>query len=108
MKTYKRRLKSRLSPLTVVMLIILVLYCAFLLGMLLWAVLTAFKEPLAFNRNKVGLPNPWYFKNIPYVLKNAEIRKEQGVVPFGEIVWNSILYSVGCALVNTFVTAVVA
>lgn len=90
------------------MLIVLVLYCAFLLGMLLWAVLTALKEPLAFNRNKVGLPNPWYFENIPYVLKNAEIRKEQGVVPFGEIVWNSILYSVGCALVNTFVTAVVA
>lgn len=108
MKTHKRRLKSRLSSLTVVMLIVLVLYCAFLLGMLLWAVLTALKEPLAFNRNKVGLPNPWYFENIPYVLKNAEIRKEQGVVPFGEIVWNSILYSVGCALVNTFVTAVVA
>ena len=108
MKTHKRRLKSRLSPLTVVMLVVLILYCAFLLGMLLWAVLTALKEPLAFNRNKVGLPNPWYFENIPYVLKNAEIRKEQGVVPFGEIVWNSILYSVGCALVNTFVTAVVA
>ena len=72
------------------MLIVLVLYCAFLLGMLLWAVLTALKEPLAFNRNKVGLPNPWYFENIPYVLKNAEIRKEQGVVPFGEIVWNSL------------------
>ena len=108
MKTYKRRLKSRLSPLTVVMLVVLILYCAFLLSMLLWAVLTALKEPLAFNRNKVGLPNPWYFENIPYVLKNAEIRKAQGVVPFGEIVWNSILYSVGCALVNTFVTAVVA
>ena len=108
MKTHKRRLKSRLSPLTVVMLVVLILYCAFLLGMLLWAVLTALKEPLAFNRNKVGLPNPWYFENIPYVLKNAEIRKEQGVVPFGEIVWNSILYSVGCAFVNTFVTAVVA
>ena len=108
MKMNKKHLKNRLSVLTVVMLVVLILYCAVLLGMLLWAVLTALKEPLAFNRNKVGLPNPWYFKNIPYVLKNAEIRKEQGVVPFGEIVWNSVLYSVGCAFINTLVTAVVA
>lgn len=108
MKMNRKHLKNRLSVLTVVMLVVLILYCAVLLGMLLWAVLTALKEPLAFNRNKVGLPNPWYFKNIPYVLKNAEIRKEQGVVPFGEIVWNSVLYSVGCAFINTLVTAVVA
>lgn len=90
------------------MLVVLILYSALLLGMLLWTVLTALKEPLAFNRNRVGLPKPWYFENIPYVLKNAEIRKEQGVIPFGEIVWNSILYSVGCAFINTLVTAVVA
>lgn len=108
MKKHKKHLKSRLSPLTVVMLVVLILYGALLFGMLLWTVLTALKEPLAFNRNRVGLPNPWYFENIPYVLKNAEIRKEQGVVPFGEIVWNSILYSVGCAFINTLVTAVVA
>lgn len=108
MKKHKKHLKSRLSPLTVVMLVVLILYGVLLFGMLLWTVLTALKEPLAFNRNRVGLPNPWYFENIPYVLKNAEIRKEQGVVPFGEIVWNSILYSVGCAFINTLVTAVVA
>ena len=108
MKMNRKHLKNRLSVLTVVMLVVLILYCAVLLGMLLWAALTALKEPFAFNRNKVGLPNPWYFKNIPYVLKNAEIRKEQGVVPFGEIVWNSVLYSVGCAFINTLVTAVVA
>jgi len=98
----------RLSPLTVVMLIVLVLYSAFLLGMLLWAVLTALKEPLKFNNNKVGLPDPWCFDNIPYVLEHAEIRKAQGVVPFSEIVWNSVVYSIGCALVNTTVTAIVA
>ncbi len=108
MKKKNERLKNRLSALTVVMLVVLILYSAFLLGMLLWAVFTALKKPTDFNRNRVGLPNPWYFENIPYVLKNAEIRKEQGVVPFYEIVWNSVLYSVGCAVVNTLVTGVVA
>lgn len=90
------------------MLVVLVLYSAFLLAMLLWAVLTALKKPLRFLNNTVGLPNPWYFGNVPYVLKNAEIIKEQGVVPFYEIVWNSLLYSVGCSIINTLVTCIVA
>lgn len=107
-KLKAKNVKSKLSPLTIVMLVVLVLYSAFLLAMLLWAVLTALKKPLKFLNNTVGLPNPWYFGNIPYVLKNAEIIKEQGVVPFYEIVWNSVLYSVGCSIINTLVTCIVA
>lgn len=107
-KLKAKNVKSKLSPLTIVMLVVLVLYSAFLLAMLLWAVLTALKKPLRFLNNTVGLPNPWYFGNIPYVLKNAEIIKEQGVVPFYEIVWNSVLYSVGCSIINTLVTCIVA
>lgn len=107
-KLKAKNVKSKLSPLTIVMLVVLVLYSAFLLAMLLWAVLTALKKPLRFLNNTVGLPNPWYFGNVPYVLKNAEIIKEQGVVPFYEIVWNSALYSVGCSIINTLVTCIVA
>lgn len=107
-KLKAKNVKSKLSPLTIVMLVVLVLYSAFLLAMLLWAVLTALKKPLRFLNNTVGLPNPWYFGNVPYVLKNAEIIKEQGVVPFYEIVWNSVLYSVGCSIINTLVTCIVA
>lgn len=107
-KLKAKNVKSKLSPLTIVMLVVLVLYSAFLLAMLLWAVLTALKKPLRFLNNTVGLPNPWYCGNVPYVLKNAEIIKEQGVVPFYEIVWNSLLYSVGCSIINTLVTCIVA
>ena len=107
-KLKAKNVKSKLSPLTIVMLVVLVLYSAFLLAMLLWALLTALKKPLRFLNNTVGLPNPWYFGNVPYVLKNAEIIKEQGVVPFYEIVWNSLLYSVGCSIINTLVTCIVA
>ena len=56
----------------------------------------------------MGLPDPWYFKNFGYVLKNAQIEKEQGVVPFAEIILNSVVYAVGCSVVNTFVTMLVA
>lgn len=100
--------KSRLSPLTVVMLVLLVAYCVMLLGLIFWMTITALKKPLGFNTNRVGLPDPWYFKNFGYVLKNAQIEKEQGVVPFAEIILNSVVYAVGCAVVNTFVTMLVA
>ncbi len=104
----RKKLKNRLSPITIIMLVVLILYCVFLLSMLLWTVLTSLKKPLGFNNNVIGIPKPWYFKNIPYILEHAEIIKEQGIVPFYEIVWNSVLYSVGCALINTAVTCVVA
>lgn len=104
----RKKLKNRLSPITIIMLAVLILYCVFLLSMLLWTVLTSLKKPLGFNNNVIGFPKPWYFKNIPYILEHAEIIKEQGIVPFYEIVWNSVLYSVGCALINTAVTCVVA
>ena len=100
--------KNKLSPLTIVMLVVLVLYSLSLLGMLLWAVLTVLKEPNEFLFNRVGLPEEWYFDNIPFVLKNAKLYRGQEESPFAEIVWNSILYSVGCSLVNTFVTGIVA
>lgn len=100
--------KNKLSPLTIVMLVILIMYCVLLLSMLVWMLLTSLKQPVGFNYNKVGLPDPWYFKNFGYVLKNAQIEKEQGVVSFGEIILNSVLYSVGCAVINTLVTMIVA
>ena len=100
--------KSRLSPLTVVMLVLLIAYCVMLLGLIFWMTITALKKPLGFNTNRVGLPDPWYFKNFGYVLKNAQIEKEQGVVPFAEIILNSVVYAVGCSVVNTFVTMLVA
>ncbi len=108
MKTNRKRLKNRLSTLTVIMLVVLILYSALLLGMILWAVLTAHKDTSDFYKNKIGWPNPWVFDNVPYVLREFQMQKEQGVVPFYEIVWNSVLYSVGCALINTLVTGVVA
>lgn len=92
---------AKFSPLTIVMLVILTLYSVLLICLLLFAVVTALKKPLDFADNPIGFPSPLYFKNFGYILKNTVIEKEQGVVSFGEIIWNSIYYAVGCALVNT-------
>lgn len=103
-----KRRKSRFTPLVAVLFVFLAIYCVFLCGLLLWGLLTALKEPLAFNGNRTGLPDPWYFKNFGYVLKNATLKKNGAEVPFGAIVWNSVVYSVGCAFVNTLVLCLTA
>lgn len=107
-KHMNNRLRTKFSPLTIVMFIVLILYSVLLLGMLLWAVMTAFKEPDTFIFNMTGLPDPWYFENIPYVLENAELEKAQGVVSFSEIIWNTLVYSIGCSIVNTLVICIVS
>lgn len=100
--------KSRFSPFTIIMLIILSVYSALLIYMLGFALITALKRPLDFADNPTGLPNPWYFKNFSYILENTVIKKANGPVSFGRIVWNSIYYSIGCSLVNTVTLFAVA
>mgnify|MGYP004658557619 FL=1 len=100
--------KARFSPLTIIMFVVLTVYSILLIALLGYALITALKRPMDFSDNQVGLPDPWYFKNFSYILKNAQIKKAQGVVNFGRIIWNSIYYSVGCALVNTVVLFAVA
>lgn len=100
--------RARLSPLTIVMLVLLSVYCVLLLLLLLWGFMTALKYPLDFNDNMAGIPNPWYFENFSYVLNNATLKRQQGYVMFSEIIWNSAVYSIGCSLVNTIVLCVTA
>ena len=62
-----------MSPLTIVMAIILGLYCAILIIWLIWAFLTSLKDPNDFLGNKYGLPDPWYFDNFSYVLHEYKV-----------------------------------
>lgn len=103
-----RKHKITFSPLVIILFVFLIAYCLFLTGLLLWGLLTALKQPLDFNGNRAGLPDPWYFKNFGYVLENATLKKSGVEVPFGEIIWNSVIYSVGCALINSLVLCVTA
>ena len=101
-----------MSPLTIVMAIILGLYCAVLIIWLIWALLTSLKDPNDFLGNKYGLPNPWYFDNFSYVLKEYKVEKlidgVKTVISTGDMILNSILYSVGSAFVATLVPCITA
>ena len=115
MKKIKRKngaIKEGFSPLTIVMAVILGLYCLVLAIWLVWALLTSFKNPNDFLGNKYGLPNPWYFDNFAYVIYEYKVEKlidgVSTVISTGDMILNSVLYSVGSAFIATLVPCITA
>lgn len=51
---------------------------------LLWVIINSFKSTQAFQLNRMGLPNPWYFGNFPYVWEFGN---------FGTLFYNSAFYT---------------
>ena len=115
MEKIKRKngaIKEGFSPLTIVMAVILGMYCLILAIWLVWALLTSFKNPNDFLGNKYGLPNPWYFDNFAYVIYEYKVEKlidgVSTVISTGDMILNSVLYSVGSAFVATLVPCITA
>ncbi len=104
--------KERMTPLTAVMATVLGLYCLILLIWVVWAVLTALKHPDDFLGNKWGLPDPWYFGNFSYILKEYKVEKlingTKKIIGTGQMIGHSILYSVGSAFVASLVPCITA
>lgn len=117
----KNRLTRKFSPLTVIMLVVLLLFSVILLGVLFWVVMTSFK-PATFSGFKSGtkstynLPETLHFENYIKVFENFFI---EGVpypesvggtrtVYIGQMFLYSILYCVGCSVIQTIVQCVTA
>ena len=117
----KNRLTRKFSPLTAIMLGILILFSVVLLGMLFWTVMTSFKSA-SFSGFKsktastYNLPKELHFENYIKVFESFYI---EGVaypesvggtrtVYIGEMFLYSILYCVGCSVIQTLVQCVTA
>ena len=110
-KMKSKEVRERLSPVTVFMLAVLVLFTLSLFIPLLWALLTSFKNQSDFRINIIGLPKQWVW-NFSYVLKKftVPVQTEAGekMVGMGLMYVNSLLYSVGCAFFGTLVPCITA
>ena len=115
----KKRTHDKFSPLTVIMLVVLCLYCAILLFLMLWAVMQIFKHPMDFNKNPIWFPTKknglqgWTTVNFRALISYSETAwmgsdATRTRVGFVELILNSISYAVGGALVNAAVTCLVA
>lgn len=102
--------KTKFSPLTVVLFVLLTVYVLFMLALFLWVFLTASKayygdyfDHPKVGKNIVGLPLKFMlFDNI------KEINKGFADGTLVSMAVNTVLYSVGCSLFKVVVTCVVA
>lgn len=110
-KMKSKEVRERLSPVTIFMLVVLILFTLSLFIPLLWALLTSFKNQSDFRINIIGLPKQWVW-NFSYVLKKftVPVQTETGekMVGMGMMYVNSLLYSVGCAFFGTLIPCITA
>lgn len=121
----KQNRRAKFSPLTVLMLVILIAYSVLLGVLLLWGVITALKHnQFDFRKNPYQFPNAfsWGLKGKDGVAILANIKKlvfEKPItaeMPDGSfqtvVLWklyaNGILYALGCAFAQTLVACVTA
>ena len=108
----KKKSKSKVNAFFLVTGIIIGIYCISLIIPLLWGLMSSFKGKLEFRTNMFGFPKKWLLSNYTTVVKAFKITVESGKgfrkVGVLEMLFNSIFYAVGCALVQTTVQFVMA
>lgn len=113
MKWHRNKMKDNVFSITI--FIVLVLYSALTICLLVWAILTVFKDKWDFADNMLVFPKKWTFGNLKDVLDSLSVsvnktevivingvpRKIVKVVTIGfwEMVYNSLVISVGGAFV---------
>ena len=104
--------KTRFTPLTIFLFLVLTCYVLFMLVMFAWVILTASKTylgdysslmPDIIPDNIIGFPKEFVlFQNI------SEINSGFSDFTLLQMAYNTVLYSVGCSLSKVIVTCVVA
>ena len=96
----------------VVLFVLLVIYSLILIGLLVWAMISALKTPRDFQTNHVGLPekivNNFGEAIKLYKIQVGGVKGQPLYAMFPQMLYNSIMYTAGCALFNTVVTCLTA
>lgn len=104
---------KKISLLFPVLFAILILYSAILFALFIWGFLTAMRENLGFISDPFGFEGGLHIENFEkafWLFKTTVKGTNGGYRPvyIEEMFVNSLVYSLGCAFINTFVTCVVA
>ena len=104
-------LKTKFSPFTIVLLIVLAAYVLSMFTLLGWALITSFKSPNDFRTNAIGMPEKFVWNyTFVYTKFYVSVLTESGmeVVYMETMFVYSILYSLGCAFFQTLVPCITA
>lgn len=106
--------RDKFSPLTVIMLVVLLAWCFVFLFAMFWALMQSFKVPTEFTYDKKSF---WKFNEITFVNYKYVVLFAsgdwmgggyKGSPGFGEIALNTFLYSVGGAFLHVVSTCLMA
>ena len=104
--------RRKTSSFFIVLFVFLIIYSLLLVGLLVWAMISSFKTPRDFQINPVGLPekivNNFAEAIKLYKMQVGGVKGRPLYAMFPQMLYNSVLYSVGCALSNTVVTCLTA
>lgn len=104
-------LKTKFSPFTIVLLIVLAAYVFSMFTLIGWALITSFKSPNDFRTNAIGMPEKFVWNyTFVYTKFYVSVLTESGmeVVYMETMFVYSILYSLGCAFFQTLVPCITA
>ena len=104
--------RRKTSSFFIVLFAFLIIYSLLFVGLLVWAMISSFKTPRDFQTNPVGLPekivNNFAEAIKLYKIQVGGVKGRPLYAMFPQMLYNSVLYSVGCALFNTVVTCLTA
>ncbi|MBQ9713960.1 MAG: carbohydrate ABC transporter permease [Clostridia bacterium] len=108
-----KRKHDKFSPLTVIMLLVLLIWCVAFIYMMLWAFMQSIKIEYEFSYDKEHFPkfDEMTIANYKCVFMFADIDNwmgEAGSPNFAGLIVNTILYAVGGAFLNAAVTCLMA
>ena len=103
--------KEKITPLTIVIIVFLILYCLTIIALLLWGFMSAFKDNNTdFAINPVGFPIKWVGDNFQNVFNKfyIEIASEDGTsyVMLPTLFLYGFLYALGCAFAASIVPCI--
>ena len=104
--------RSKPNAATVVTFVLLAVYGVVMITLFVWALFSSVKTQYDFENNPFGFPEEWKFSNYLVALSKFSVPVIQDGVSrkvfLPEMLLNSLIYSVGCTIVNTAVTCCVA
>lgn len=112
-KKYSPKTESNLSVFSIIIVALLLLYCAFLIFLFIWGLLATFKEPrFEFRGNPNGFPESFYLGNYTYALSKFNLTVTlpgggESVVGMPLMFLYGFIYAIGCALAGTATPLVV-
>ena len=102
-KTYNKGMMRQAFP--IIFFILMLVYSLSLLIPMLWTLLSSVKGRLDFYNNPFGLPKVWKFSNYSTAFNKLYVRiqTETGSrnVYMPEMLWNTLLYTLGGTIVTT-------